>query len=135
MSNVDAAVVPVVGMPLSCSTVRKPLRVPGFLGRDGMRPGIAETKPGSEFLGNELRGCFNDRPQRVAHLPRVFPVRVINAPKLIPWLLRRRLRLVHAASEHDAAPAKVRIAHFLAAASKLTRHKKKPELSFAFGLC
>lgn len=117
MSNVDTAEVPVVGMPLLGPTVRKPLGVFGLLGCDRVRPRIAETEPGREFLGSKFGGRFNDCPQRVAMNPRVFAVGVVDAPKLIPRLLRHRLRRIHAASEHDAASRQVRIAHFLYGAS------------------
>jgi len=95
MSNVDTAEVPVVGMPLPCPTIRKPFRVCGLLGGDRVRPRIAETEPSREFLRGEFGGRFNDCPQRVAVNPCEFPVGVVDAPKLIPRLLRRGLRRIH----------------------------------------
>ena len=96
MSNVDTAEVPVMRIPLHGPAVRKPLRVFGLLGCDRVRPRIAETEPSREFLGGKFGGRFNDGPQRVAVNPREFPVGMVDAPKLIPRLLRRCLRRFHA---------------------------------------
>ena len=106
---------PVWGLPLLCPVLRQPLCVFGLLGCDRVRPRIAEAKSSSEFLGGKFGRRFNNSPQGVAMNPREFPVGVVDAPKLIRWLLRNRLRRIHAASEHDAARQQVRIAHFLAA--------------------
>jgi hypothetical protein len=84
MSNVDTAEVPVAGIPLLGPTVWKPFRVFGLLGGNRVRPRIAETESSREFLGGKFGGRFNDCPQRVAVNPRVFPVGMVDAPKLIP---------------------------------------------------
>lgn len=80
-----------------------------------MCPRVAKTKSSREFLSSDLGGSFNHRSERIAQLTGVFPVGVIDAPKLISRLRRQNWCRVHAAIEHDAASRQVRIAHFLAA--------------------
>jgi hypothetical protein len=76
------------GIPLLGPTIRKPLRVFGLLGGNRVRPRIAETEPSREFLGGKFGRRLNDRPQRVAMNTGVFPIGVLDAPKLILRLLR-----------------------------------------------
>ena len=105
-------------LPMSRRLQWQPSRVFNFLRLHWMRPRVAKTESSRKFFGSDLRGCFNNRSQWIAHHLRVLRVGVVDAPKLILRLLRRVLRRVHAAIEHDAASRQVRIAHFVAASGR-----------------
>jgi hypothetical protein len=67
----------------------QPVSVPGLLACDRMRPRITKTESRGGFLGDEFIGSFNDGAQRVAHHAGVFPVGVVNAPKLVAGFRNR----------------------------------------------
>lgn len=107
-------------LPMSRRLQWQPSRVFDFLWLHRMRPRVAKTKSSRELLSSDLGGSFNNRSERVAQLASVFPVCVIDAPKLISRLRGQNWCRVHAAIEHDAASRQVRIAHFHAAVNALT---------------
>ena len=102
-------------LPMSRRFQWQPSRVFNFLRLHRMCPRVAKTQSSCKFLGSDFGGCFNNCSERVAQLASVFPVGVIDAPKLISRLRGQNWCRVHAAIEHDAASRQVRIAHFLAA--------------------
>ncbi len=60
-----------------------PQRVFSLFGRDGVRPWRFKSEFAGGFLGGVFGGCFNYRAQRIAEKTGIFPVGVIDAPKLI----------------------------------------------------
>jgi hypothetical protein len=73
----------------SGATFVKPLCVSHFIGSERMRPRITKAESCGGFLGDEFVGRFNDRANWVAQLARIFPVDVVNAPKLAARLQSR----------------------------------------------
>ena len=54
-----------------------------------MCPRITKAKLRGGFLGDEFIGCFNDRAKWITQLAGVFPVGVVDAPKLLAGLQSR----------------------------------------------
>jgi hypothetical protein len=92
---------------------RQPSRVFDFLWLHRVRPRVAKTESSREFLGGNLCGCFDNRSERIAQLTGIFPVCMIDAPKLISLLWDQDWFRVHALIEHGAALRQVPNAHFL----------------------
>lgn len=69
-----------------------------LFGRDGVRPGIAETEFRGGFLGGEFAGRFNDRTNRITHFAGELPVGMIDSPELITRFGVESLRHIHGRS-------------------------------------
>ena len=70
-----------------------------------MCPRIAKAKSRSSFFGDEFIGCFNDRAKWITQLAGVFPVGVVDAPKLFAGLQSRARS--HGSSSPQAEFAKM----------------------------
>lgn len=60
-----------------------PLRQPCNFWCDLVRPWITETEFGSGFLSGDFRRCFNGGAKWITQLAGIFPVGVVNPPKLV----------------------------------------------------
>jgi len=48
-----------------------------------MRPRVVEAQSGSDLLGGECGGGFDNFAKWIAHLPGILTVRVVDAPQLV----------------------------------------------------
>src|SRR5947209_2845156 len=78
--------------------LRTPQRVFSLFGRDGVRPWRFKSEFAGSLLGGLFGGCFNYRAQRIAEETGIFPVSVVNAPKLIAGLRSQSRGRAHGAS-------------------------------------
>lgn len=74
-----------------------------------MRPRITKAKSRGGFLGDEFVGCFNDGAKWITQLSGIFPVGMVDAPKLITRL--RSHVCAHARSSPQVAFAKMYLIH------------------------
>ncbi len=72
---------------------------------DRVCPRVAKAEFGRSFFSREFRWRFNGGAKWITQLARIFPVGVINSPKLIAWL--RSHGRAHAHSSAQAAFAKM----------------------------
>src|SRR5438552_7594155 len=95
------------GASLCSFLLRTPQRVLGLFGRDEVRPRRLESEFASGFLGGLFGGRFNYRAQGIAEETGIFPVGVVNAPKLIAGFRNLSRRRAHAGSSAQRARGKM----------------------------
>jgi hypothetical protein len=87
---------------MSVPKLGQPFRPFYFLWPDGMCPGCAESESSGGFLSSELGRRFNNRAQRITHLAGVFPVGVVDAPKLVASRYSRSRAHADSSAQGDA---------------------------------
>src|SRR6266516_3891742 len=95
------------GLSLWSFPLRKPQRLFGLFGRDGVRPWRFKAEFAGSFLGGLFGGCFNYRAQRIAEETGIFPVGVVDAPKLIAGFRHLSRCRAHAGSSAQRARGKM----------------------------
>lgn len=90
-------------LPMTEPPLTQPLRLTHLLSCDRMRPRLADAKSGCGFLSGESARCFNDGADRMAQLPRVFLVGVVDAPELVAC----RDGFIHRSSEAEGQKPKM----------------------------
>ena len=93
----------------SWSAFGKPLCPSRFSCRDRMCPRFIETKSRGFFFGCEFCGSFNHSAKWITNHAGIFPVGVVNAPKLVARLQSRGC--AHGGSSSKSEEAMVCQAH------------------------